>query len=99
MSVPGRETSAARVDMEGVERMKIVYVATAGAGDPTKASIPWHLAVNGSLEIGQETGIVLAGDATELIVGDTAASLVGLGVPPMAELVDKARARELRVYV
>lgn len=79
--------------------MKIVYVATAGSGDPTKASIPWHLAVNGSLEVGQETGIVLAGDATELIVGDTAASIEGLGVPPMRELLEKARARELPVYV
>jgi predicted peroxiredoxin len=79
--------------------MKILYVATAGAGDPTKASIPWHLAVNGSIEVGQETGVVLAGDATELIVGDTADALEGLGVPPMHELLEKARARELPVYV
>ncbi len=33
--------------------MKILYMATAGANDPTRASIPWHLAVNGSLEAGQ----------------------------------------------
>ena len=79
--------------------MKILYVATAGAGDPTRASIPWHLAVNGSIEVGQETGVVLAGDATELIVGDTAQSLKGLGVPPMHELVEKSRTRELPVYV
>ena len=79
--------------------MKVVYFATSGASDPTKASIPWHLAVNGSLEIGQEAGMVLAGDATELIVGETAASVEGLGVPPLRELLEKARARELPVYV
>ena len=79
--------------------MKILYVATAGAGDPTRASIPWHLAVNGSMEIGQEAGVVLAGDATELIVGGTAESIEGLGVPPMKELLEKARARKLPVYV
>jgi predicted peroxiredoxin len=82
-----------------VRQMKILYVATAGAGDPTRASIPWHLAVNGSMEVGQETGVVLAGDATELIVGGTAESLEGLGVPPMKELLEKARVRELPVYV
>ena len=79
--------------------MKIIYVATAGAGDPTRASIPWHLAVNGSVTVGQQTGIVLAGDATELILSGTADSLEGLGVPPMRELLDKARAHEVPVYV
>ena len=51
------------------------------------------------MEVGQETGVVLAGDATELIVGGNAESLEGLGVPPMKELLEKARSRELPVYV
>ena len=79
--------------------MKFLYMATSGASDPTRASIPLHLAVNGSLEAGQEAVIVLAGDSTELLVGDTAQSLEGLGVPPMRELLDKARGRGLPVYV
>lgn len=79
--------------------MKILSMATAGSSDPTRASIPWHLAVNGSVEVGQEAGIVLAGDATELVVGATAESLEGLGVPPMRELMGTARAVELPVYV
>jgi predicted peroxiredoxin len=79
--------------------MRIVYMATAGSNDPTRASIPWHLAVNGSMEVGQETSVVLAGDATELLVGENSESLEGLGVPPMRELLDKARLRELPVYV
>jgi predicted peroxiredoxin len=77
--------------------MRIVYMATAGSKDPTRASIPWHLAVNGSIEVGQETAVVLAGDATELLVG--AESIEGLGVPPMRELVEKARSHQLSVYV
>ena len=79
--------------------MKILYMATAGANDPTRASIPWHLAVNGSMEAGQEAVIVLAGDSTELLVDETARSLEGLGVPPMRDLLEKARARGLPVYV
>lgn len=79
--------------------MRIVYMATAGSSDPTRASIPWHLAVNGSLEVGQEAAVVLAGDATEIMVGASAESLEGLGVPPMRELLDKARAGNLSVYV
>jgi len=74
-------------------------MATAGANDPTRASIPWHLAVNGSMEAGQDAVIVLAGDSTELLVGETARSLEGLGVPAMRDLLDKARARGLPVYV
>jgi predicted peroxiredoxin len=77
--------------------MRIVYMATAGSKDPTRASIPWHLAVNGSMEVGQEAAVVLAGDATELLV--SAEPIEGLGVPPMRELVEQARARELPVYV
>jgi predicted peroxiredoxin len=79
--------------------MQIVYMATAGSKDPTRASIPWHLAVNGSIEVGQEAAVVLAGDATELLVGTTAESLEGLGVPPMRELLGKARDLGMTVHV
>jgi hypothetical protein len=45
--------------------MKILYLATSGAGDPTR-SLSLHIAANGSVEVGQECALVLAGDATEL---------------------------------
>jgi hypothetical protein len=32
--------------------VKITYFASAGTADPTRASIPLHLAANGSLEVG-----------------------------------------------
>ena len=46
--------------------MRILYLSTAGSADPTRASIPLHIAANGSIEAGQECAVVLAGDATEL---------------------------------
>ena len=79
--------------------MRVVYICTSGSSDPTKASLPWHLAVNGSVEEGHEVVMVLAGDSTELTVGDTVETLEGVGVPPMRELVAKARRHEVPVFV
>ena len=79
--------------------MKITYVASAGTADPTKASIPLHLAANGSVEVGQETSIVLAGDAAELLLADNAETLEGVGVPPARELLAKLRDHAVPVFV
>ena len=79
--------------------MKITYFASAGAADPTRASIPLHLAANGSVEVGQETSIILGGDAAELIIGDTAETLEGVGVPPARELLAKLRDHAVPVYI
>jgi predicted peroxiredoxin len=79
--------------------MKFVYFVTRGSDDATGASIPWHLAVNGSVEVGHETSIVLGGDATDVIIGDTAEKIEGVGVPPMRELLAKVRERQVPVYV
>ncbi len=46
--------------------------------DATLASVPLHIAANGSLEVGQEVSVVLAGDATELVVGDNVQTTEGL---------------------
>ena len=79
--------------------MKTLYMATAGSSDPTRASIPLHLALNGSLEVGHDVGLVLAGDATELLKTSVRDSLEGLGVPPVRDLFAKARQHEVPVYV
>ena len=79
--------------------MDILYLATSGSADPTRASIPIHLAVNGSVEVGQTARIVLAGDATELLVGSTRDALEGVGVPPARELFAKVRQHEVPVFV
>ena len=79
--------------------MKITYFASAGTADPTRASIPLHLAANGSVEVGQETTIILGGDATELVIADNAQRLEGVGVPPARELLAKLREHEIPVFV
>ncbi len=79
--------------------MKITYFASAGPADPTRASIPLHLAANGSVEVGQETTIILGGDATELLIAENAQRLEGLGVPPARELLAKLREHEIPVFV
>ncbi len=79
--------------------MRFLYIATTGAGDATRASLPLHLAVNGSVEVGHETSVVIAGDGAELLVGDTLETLRGVGVPPAKELVQKLRDHSVPVYV
>ncbi|HET9443003.1 MAG TPA: hypothetical protein VFO65_06750 [Acidimicrobiales bacterium] len=79
--------------------MRILYIAASGRSDPTRASIPWHLAVNGSVEVGQETGIVLAGESVELMLPEVLAGLEGVGLPPARDLVAKARQHDVPVYV
>ena len=79
--------------------MKILYLAITGASDPTRASIPLHIAANGSVEAGQECAIVLAGDATELVSRGTADRVEGVGVPPLKELFQKLVEHQVPVYV
>ncbi len=79
--------------------MKTLYLATAGTADPTRASIPFHLAVNGSAEVGHETAIVLLGDAAELLSAETAEQLEGVGLPPLRELLAKLVEHDVPVFV
>lgn len=79
--------------------MKFVYMATAGTNDPTKASLPLHLAANGSVEVGHDVAVLLAGDATEILLGENLDEMQGVGVPSMNELVAKLRDHSVPVYV
>jgi predicted peroxiredoxin len=79
--------------------MRILYFATTGPGDATKASIPLHIAANGSVDAGQECAVALAGDAVELVRRETAEGLEGVGIPPARELFQKLRDNEVPVYV
>ncbi|MBW3556249.1 MAG: hypothetical protein KY454_04825 [Actinobacteria bacterium] len=79
--------------------MRVLYLASTGPDDPTRASIPFHLAVNGSAEVGQDVQLVLAGDATGLLEADVRDGLVGVGVPPLRELLAKVAQHSLPVFV
>jgi len=77
----------------------LLIVTAAGASDPTRASVPFHIAVNGAGPAGTEVAIALAGDAAELVKPDVIANVVGLGVPPLRDLVDKCIEQNVAVYV
>jgi predicted peroxiredoxin len=79
--------------------LKILYLATAGTTDPTRASLPLHIAANGSVESGQQCAIVLAGDATELALRETTEQVEGVGVPPAKELIQKLIDNRVPVFV
>jgi len=79
--------------------VKVLYLATAGADDATRASLPLHIAANGSVEAGQECAVVLAGDATELVSRETAEGVEGVGVPPARELVQKLLDNQVPIYI
>jgi predicted peroxiredoxin len=79
--------------------MRILYFGTTGPDDPTKASIPLHIAANGSVEAGQECAVALAGDAVELVRRETAEGVEGVGIPPARELFQKLLDNQVPVYV
>ena len=79
--------------------MHILYILTTGAADATKASLPVHLAVNGSVAIGDEAAIFMAGDGTEYLTGKAIDEAQGVGVPSMAELFEKVRQHNIPVHV
>jgi hypothetical protein len=58
-----------------------------------------HLAVNGSIEVGHEVGVVLSGDATELLRPGVLEAVEGVGVPRAEELLNKAREHDVPIHV
>ena len=78
--------------------MRILYVAATGPDDATKASIPLHIAANGSVEAGQDCAVALAGDAVELAKRATAEAVEGVGIPPARDLLNKLRDHEVPIY-
>jgi predicted peroxiredoxin len=69
---------------------KLLITASTGPADPTRASIPFHIAAN---------ALALAGDATELVKPGVAESVRGLGIPPLQELMAKCASQGIRVYI
>jgi predicted peroxiredoxin len=78
---------------------RIAYMSTVGSSDPTRASLPLHLAANGSVEVGHEVVVLLAGDATELVKAEISGRIQGVGVPAMTELLGKLREHRVPVFV
>lgn len=77
----------------------LLIVTATGPEQPTRASVPFHIAANGAKPNGTAVGVALAGDAAELIKPDVIANVLGVGVPPLRELLDKCLEQDVAVYV
>ena len=77
---------------------KILFVATHGTEDPTRATFPF-MEAKGAVEAGHETGVILMMEAAPLIKEQVAAQVHGVGVPPLKELMDYLVTRNVRVSV
>jgi predicted peroxiredoxin len=77
----------------------LFIVAATGAQDPTRASIPFHVAANGARPQGVECSVAFAGDAAELVKPEVVDAVRGVGIPPLRELMDKCVAQGVRFYV
>jgi len=77
----------------------LLIVAASGSTDPTRASIPFHIAVNGATPAKVAVAVALAGDATELLKPDIIANVYGQGVPPLRDLMDKCLEQNVPLYV
>ena len=79
--------------------MSVLYIATTGRGDPTRASIPLHIAANGSVETGHDCAVALVGDAAKLAVQAQAETVEGVGIPTARDLFAKLLDHNVPVYI
>jgi predicted peroxiredoxin len=78
---------------------KLFITTLVGAADQTRASIPFHLAVNGAAKSGVDTSVGLMADASELLKPGIVDTIRGVGVPPLRQLWDGCREAGVRFYV
>lgn len=77
---------------------QLLLVGTAGVEDPSRATLPFHLAKAGK-ENGMDIAVVLAGDATLLMREAIRDNIHGVGFPPLRELFGHARASGVPLHV
>lgn len=78
---------------------KLLITTLCGPADPTRASIPFHFAVNGAAKNRTDCAIALAGDAAELLKPGVADTVRGIGVPPLAELLAGCKTAGVRLFI
>lgn len=77
---------------------KILAVATHATDDPTKIS-PAFITAVGALGVGKGVGIALLGEAVDLAKAEIAKSVIGVGFPPLSNLIEKVVSGNVPVYV
>lgn len=79
--------------------MHVLYFLTRGANDPTGASLPLHIAINGSLQVGHDISVVLAGDGADLARKATRDEVHGVALPELRDLFTGLIENRIPVYV
>jgi uncharacterized protein involved in oxidation of intracellular sulfur len=75
-----------------------LFIGLHGSEDPTKATFPFLMA-SGALDAGNQTAIVLLGDAVVLMNNTVADNVHGVGFPPFKELMAKVVAAKVPIYI
>jgi predicted peroxiredoxin len=78
---------------------KLLITTSTGPNDPTKASVPLHIALNGAVKSGTDVAIAFAGDGAEVLKSDVYKSVRGVGIPAMADLMDGLGGAGVQFYV
>jgi predicted peroxiredoxin len=66
----------------------MLYVGTHGRDDPTRATLPFHMAI-GALDAGFTAQVLLVGDGTYTLKDKVAAEIRGVATPPLTEALQK----------
>ena len=77
---------------------KVLYSSTYGSDDPTRASLPFHMAL-GAIEAGHQPEIALIAEATYLLKDSVAETIHGVGMPSLPELLAKAIEHTIPIHV
>jgi uncharacterized protein involved in oxidation of intracellular sulfur len=77
---------------------KILYQGTHGTDEPTRASMPFHMAM-GASEAGHAAEISLAGDATYCIQDLVIAHIQGVGMPSLRDLFEQILSVKIPIHV
>ena len=77
---------------------KLFITATYGPENPTRASMPFHVA-KGARESGYEVALALVNDAPMLLKESVRDAVQGVGMPPFRDLFQFAVTSGIRVYI
>jgi len=83
---------------DDVNMATILIVSATGPADATRASLPFHIGVNGVVASGNRCGIALAGDATDLLKEEHR-DIRGVGIPAFSDLLNGCVEKGIDVYV
>ena len=88
--------------MQGQESIdvttKLVYVGMSGPEDPTRACMPFALAV-ATVDAGMGAIVHLRGEGVTLLRDRVACAVAPIDLPPLCEVFDQVREHAIPVYV